>query len=98
MTLPAVDSRVFALQRIPGLLVIKLFLFRFPVDEREIHAVVFEMASHAVLAVRIAHSQARVIPMIRRKPLRNLFVTVKALECGRARSELMTAGALDRAR
>jgi hypothetical protein len=73
-------------------------LLRFPVDEREIHAVVFEMASHAVLAVRIAHSEPRVIPMIRCKPLRNLFVTVEAFECRCARSELMTACALGRAR
>jgi hypothetical protein len=73
-------------------------LRRFPADECEIHAVVFEVASHAVLAVRVTHSEPGVIPMIRSKPLRDLFVAVEALERGCARPELMAACTLGRAR
>jgi hypothetical protein len=77
--------------------VIELFLRWYPVDEREIHAVVFEVAPDAVLAIRIAHSKPRVIPMIRCEPLRDLFVTVEALKRRGARSELMAACTLDSA-
>lgn len=94
MTLSAVESGVFAFQQIPGLLVIKLFLRWLPVDEREIQAIMFEVASDAIFPVRITHAEARVVPMIRRQPLRDLFVTVEALECRRAGPELMTTRAL----
>lgn len=91
------NARVLSFQVIARQTMIKLFLRRLPVDETEIHAVVIEMASHAVLAVRVTHSEPGVIPMIRSKPLRDLFVAVEALERGCARSELMAACTLSRA-
>ena len=55
VALLAVHLRVFAIQRIPGQFVVKLFDWDFPVNQMKINSIVFEMAVHAIFALRILH-------------------------------------------
>lgn len=73
---------------------IELFERRFPMDERKILAIVFEVASHAVSAVRILHPQKRVVALMRGQTVRDFLVAFEAFECRRAGSELVAGVAL----
>ena len=63
MALLAVHLGVFAIQRIPGEFVVKLFDRNFPVNQMKVSSVVLEMAVHAIFALRILHLQSGVITM-----------------------------------
>lgn len=66
-------------------------------DEIEVFTVMFEVASHAVFAVRISHLNLRVVSMFGLQPLSNFLMTIETLKRGSARSELVAARALRRA-
>ena len=85
---------VFAIQRIPGKFVVKLFDRNFPVDQVEIHSVVLEMAVHTILTLWILHLQSGVITMFFRKGLGDFFMALQALEGGRFCPKFVTTRAL----
>jgi len=85
---------MLAFQLVARLQVIELLLRWLPVDQAEVFSVVLQMAADAIPAVRILHSQAGVVAVIRSKTLGNLFVAIKALEGWRAGPELMATRAL----
>lgn len=93
MALFASDRRVFSFKRIPRQPVVKLPHGRFPVNQRKIHAVVLQMAAHALFAVRILHLQPRMVAPLLGKQLRNFLVATKAFEGGRAGAELVATRA-----
>ncbi len=98
MALSARDTCVFAFERVAGQLVVELLLRWFPVNQRKIETVVFEVAARAIFAVGIFHGEARVISAICSEMLRNLFVALETLERGSAGAELVAARTLRRAR
>jgi hypothetical protein len=67
------------------------------VDEVEVFTVMFEVASHAVFAVRIFHLNLRVVSVFGLQPLGNFLVAIEALKRGDARPKLVAARALCRA-
>lgn len=97
MALLASQAGMFAFQAIARKAVVKLCLRRLPMNEMEIFAIVFQMAAHAFLAVRISHLNLGVITMLGLKPLGNLFMAIQALEGRRAGAELMATSAFRRA-
>ncbi len=76
---------------------VELLLRWLPVKQRKIEPVVFEVAVHAIFAVRILHGQARVISAICRKMLGNLLVALETFEGRRAGAELVAGCTLYRA-
>lgn len=96
MALLAGNVGVLAFQLVARLLVIKVLLRRFPVDQVEVFSVVLQMAADAIPAVRILYFQPGVVAVIRRKTVRNLFVAIEALEGRRTGPELMATRALRR--
>ena len=94
MTLLAGGVRVLPFEDIAGLLVVKLFLGRLPVNEMEVLAVVLQMAANAVLAVGILHSEPRVVAVLGVEPPGNFLVAVETLKGRRAGSELVATRAL----
>ena len=66
----------------------------FPMNQRKILAIVFQMAAHAIPAVRIAHLQLRVVSLLRGQAVRDFLMAFQALEGGSARPELMARAAL----
>ena len=72
---------MLSLQWIPGLPVVKLLKRGFPMHQRKIRAIVFQMATHAVFSVAIFQLKSRVIPVVSGKPLRDLSMAIEALEC-----------------
>ena len=82
---------------IAGLLVIELLLRRFPMDEWKIFAVMFEMASHAILAIGILHPEFRVVSVIAGKVPRNFLMAFQTFECGCFGPKLVAGRALRRA-
>jgi len=66
-------------------------------NERKILAVVLEVASHAISAIGIFHSEKRVVTLMRGQTVRNFLVAIEALESRRAGSELVASIALGRA-
>ncbi len=90
------DSRVLIHQRISGQLVIELLLRRIPMDQRKIRAVMFQVAPHAIPAVRILHPQLRVVTCFRRQSPRNFLMAFQTLERRRAGPELVAGSALRR--
>jgi len=81
-------------QRIARELMIELFLRRFPVDQRKVFAIVFEMATDAIPAVGILHLNLRMVTVFRCQPLSHFLMALQALEGWRASSELVAARAL----
>ena len=63
-------------------------------DEIEVLTVVIEMAANTLFAVRVPHLDLGVISVLGRQALCDLFVTIEALEGGRAGAELVAACAL----
>ena len=88
------NFRVLPFERIAGLPVIKLLLRWLPMNEREIRAIVLQMAPHAVFAIGILHSEPRVVAVLGIEATGNFFVAVQALKCRRAGAELMATRAL----
>jgi len=84
VTLLASHRRMPALQLEAGLRVIKFLRRNGPVNQIEVFPVVFQVAFHAILAVRIGHLQQAMKAMLTGDVLRNLFVAIDALEGGRA--------------
>ena len=89
--------RMFFDEWISSLSMVKLLEGRFPTNKRKILAIVFEVATDAVPAVGVFHSQARVVALMRGQTIRNFLVAFEAFECRRAGSELMAGVALGRA-
>ena len=85
---------VLALQRITGQTVIEFWRRRFPVDDIEIFAVMFEVASNAVLAGGILHSELKMVAVFCGERLGNFFVAIETLEGGSAGAELVAGIAL----
>ena len=67
-------------------------------NQREIRAVVLQVAVNAILSAGILNCQARVITVSLGKHPRDFFVAVQALKSRRTGPELMTARALGRSR
>ena len=88
------NFRVLPFERIAGLPVIKLLLRWLPMNEREIRAIVLQMAPHAVFAIGILHSEPRVVAVLGIEATGNFFVAVQAFKRGRAGAELMATRAL----
>ena len=63
-------------------------------NEREILAIVFEVASHAVPAIWILHAEKRVVALMSGQAVRNFLVAFEAFERRCARSELVAGIAL----
>jgi hypothetical protein len=63
-------------------------------NERKIFTVVFKVAAHAVLAVRIFHAQKSVVTLLRGQTVRNFLVAFEAFECRRTCSKLVASVAL----
>ena len=91
------DIGVLALQRIAGLAVIKLCRRRFPMDDVEIFAVVFQVAAHAVLAGGILHVQLKVVTVFGGEGLGDFLMAIETLKSGSAAAELVAGIALRRA-
>ncbi len=90
MTLAAIQSSVFPLQRVAGSIVIESFQRRNPADELKILAIVLGVALPAVFFVWMAGVQ----PASLRNPLRNLCVTLAALQGCRACSDSVATDTL----
>ena len=82
---------------IAGLFVIELLLRRFPMDEWKILAVMFEMASHAILAIGILHPEFRVVPVIGGEIPGNFLMAFQTFECRCLGPKLVAGRALRRA-
>jgi len=91
------DAGMFAFQGITGQAMIELFLGWLPVNQREILAVVVQMAANALFAVGILHLEPRMVSAVFRKQTRDFFMTFQTFERRCAGTELMAAGALARA-
>jgi len=85
---------VFFDERVAGLAMIELLERRLPVDQREILAVMLEVATDAIPAVGIFHTELGVVPLARRQTVRNFLMAIEALERRRAGSELVATIAL----
>ena len=96
VTLLAWNIRVLAFQRIPGLLVIKLLLRWLPMNEREIRAIVLQMAAHTLFPVRVLHAEPGMVAALGVQAPRNLRVAVEALKRRRSGAELMATRAESR--
>jgi hypothetical protein len=94
MALLARHGRMLFHQRISGLSMIELLERRLPMDERKILAIVFEVAPHAISAVRILHPEKRVVALMRGQTVRDFLVAFEAFEGRRAGSELVAGVAL----
>ena len=73
---------------------IKLLDWNVPVNQVKINSIVFEMAVHAIFALRILHLQSGVITVFFRKGLGDFFMAVEAFEDRGFRAEHVTAVAL----
>jgi len=60
------QARVFPLEFVARLRVLEFFLRWLPVDQVEALSVVFQVAAHAIPAVRVSHLQTRVIALFTR--------------------------------
>jgi hypothetical protein len=98
VTLLACQAHVLAFEPVPRPLVVELALWWIPVQQREICAVMFQVASDAIPSVGIRHAQAAVITMARRQILRHFLVAVQTLERWSFCSELVATRALRRPR
>jgi hypothetical protein len=94
MAFLASKAGVFIHQQITRQLVIELLEGRFPMDQREIRAIVLHVAPHAIVAVGILHPNLRVESPMGCQSLSDFFVAVQAFECRRTRSELVAGRAL----
>lgn len=88
------DSRMFFHQRITSQSMIELLHGFFPVNQRKILAIVFQVAANAILAVRVFHPQLRVIALIRGQPVCDFLMAFKALKGRGAGPKLMARPAL----
>ena len=91
------DIGVLALQRVAGEAVIKFCRRRFPVDDVEIFAVVFEVAANAILASRIVHPKLEMVAVFGGEGLGDFLVAIEALKGGSAGPKRMAGCALCRA-
>lgn len=94
VTFFASNVGVSALQRVPGLAVVKLADGLIPVHQFKFDAVVLQVAAHAVAAVGILHLQAGVISAPQTQETGDLFVTCEALERRLRGSKFMADGTL----
>ena len=97
MAFLARDAAMLFNQRIAGKPMVELPERWLPVHQRKVGSIVFEVAAHAIIAIRILHSNLRVETAMIGQSLCDLFVAVEALERRRACTELMAGGALRRA-
>jgi len=97
VTFLACDAAVLLHKRIAGELMVELPEGWLPVHQCKIGSIVFEVASHAIMAIWIFHSNLSVETEMIGQPLRDFFVAVEALERRRAGAELVAGGALRRA-
>jgi len=88
------DIGVLALQRVAGEAVIKFCRRRFPVDDVEIFAVVFEVAANAILASGIIHPKLEMVAVFGGEGLGDFLVAIETLEGRSAAAELVTGIAL----
>lgn len=65
MALFARDCRVLFYKRVTCQSMIELLYRRFPVNQRKILAIVFQVAANAILPIWILHSQLRVVALVR---------------------------------
>ena len=94
MAFLAGNTRVLAFKWVSGQLVIELLDRYFPVNQWKVSSVVFQVATHAILAIRILHLQLRVISAIVGEQLCNFFVAIEATKDRYFGSELVTTIAL----
>ena len=94
MAFLASNAGVFINQEIPCQLVIELLEGRFPMDQREIRAIVVHVAPHAIGAIGILHPNLRVESLIACQSLSDFLVALQTFERRRARPELMAGRAL----
>src|SRR6267378_4495587 len=94
VTFLASNARMLSFQLVARQPVIKLFLRRLPMDQVEVLAVVFQVATDAVFTIGIPHLKLSVIAVLCFQPFRYLFMAIQALESRRAGTELVAAGAL----
>ena len=90
VALVAGQARMLALERIAGLVMIKILFGRHPVNEREVPPVVFRMALSTLLVVRELAVQSLRLS----KFLGNLGVALLALQSRCTQANLVTARAL----
>jgi len=69
----------------------------FPMNQRKILTIVFEVAAHAVPAIGILHLQKRVVALMGGQTVRNFLMAFEAFERRRACTELVAGVALGRA-
>ena len=96
MALFASNAGVLSLEQITGEAVIELLYGRFPMNDRKIHPIMFEVASDAVFAIQILHLEQRMISPVLGEQAGNFLVTVETLEGWRAGAELMATRTLSR--
>lgn len=89
MALLASHGRMLFNQRVSGLTVIELLEGWLPMNERKIRAIMFEVASHAVPAIGIFHSELGMEALVYRKTLGNFLVAFQALERRRTGAKLV---------
>ena len=73
---------------------IELFQCWFPMDERKIYAIVFEVAPHAIVPFWILHPEESVIALMRGQTVSNFLMAFQALKGRRTGSELVAGAAL----
>lgn len=97
MTTLALQARVFAFQRISGLVVVEALLWRIPVHERKVSAIVFGMAARAFLAGAVFGDQGCVQPALLVQAPSNLRMAIQTFECRCSFAQPVTRGTLRRA-
>ena len=87
---------MLSLEQIASEAVIELLQRRFPVNQRKIRSIVFQVASHAVFAIRIFHLKPRMISAALGEQGGNFLVAVETPKNRRARAELVATRTLRR--
>ena len=95
MAFRAFQPTVFSFQGISGLAVIESLRRGVPADERKIFAIVFRMASDAIVIRTIGHERG-MQPAIFIESPRDFLVTVQAFVFGASRAELVARSAVCR--
>lgn len=94
VTFLALDTSMLIHERIAGQPMIELLERWLPMNQSEIHSVVFEVAPNAIAAIGIFHSNLRVESLMGCQLLSDFFMAVETFECWCARPELVAGRAL----
>jgi hypothetical protein len=78
---------MFAFESIAGGTMVEVLFRWLPVNEVEVLSVVFQVAAHAIFALRILHLKAEVKAVFVRQGFRDFLMAIEAFKCGSTRTE-----------